>query len=479
MKNIFGEMPTSALVQSQTNQQEIPKPTRNALDDILETPEGISAYGEPLSVLDPLAPAEKLRTMSNDAIFNLLCRHLGKDSTSLENPAQEQKFLNELQVDIINANAFLRDTLQVPQKLYFDEATLPRITSRTDLIALIKSTTRYNAGGNTGNNAALLRHMKNCALIKTVIGVHHLRQRESEELKKDAQVFDNDLCHGENTLFVDDPMDSGTGCRAKLLPLDHATIPATFCSRGKSPESLLMKYLGKVENNAAEALKDGVAVRIEADAQNISDILNKVAYHIADTGATNIKIKMSGAMLSDDDFTAVKKSLADVRDHYGQSIDFPERNNPITSKRYSDIKILATVRINGHQRSIECQITKTANKNESGMSNHNVYDFAKKVRIFTRLFGRCPQSWISTLLRDIEERTGLKAENVLQSLTDEGVIAKAPGNRGYIDVSTYERWCALDGLVPDAYCRYIIQKKIYYLTLLLAGIGSSPDEPHG
>lgn len=443
--------------------------------------------GRKISVIDLIdAPQEFVRILNNESdALPLINRILGLEPEVWDGGDKEKELYERLGASIRAANTFLKDALHVPSGLAYADEDVPSITTRKELLEFLRSVTLFEKGSKNPQQATRA-HLRNCGIVLASIAAYELGKRDIQQLlQADATTLDKVLCRGGaledggapvEALFGDDYLESAGGGnggrRRKVVMLDsRPPLQMDLSLRAKSPLSLMMKFLGKVDANADEALKDGIGMRFELKDSNavLQMTTHTVKYLTKELGATGISIKVAGAALDEQQLDVLKSELGDVTDKDEGPIRFPRQTNTITNTRYRDVKILASVIINGELRSIEIQLFDEDNKNESGLRNHYVYDLAKRVRVFTRLYGRCPESWFNEMLYKAAQDSGLSADHIRTYLLENKIIIPAPSGgrqksrRGYLSTAVYEQLCPSESsykenpnqvmLTPLEYCK--------------------------
>ncbi len=348
---------------------------------------------------------------------------------------------------------FLKDTLKYKdEEINIGPAS---ITSKKDIFDLMKKTVLVN--GQKGLSRSLLY----CRLVKATIVAYETLKNDAEVLKEATAVFENSMVapvsvvrKKEDTPLVLTKEDSEG---KKFYAASHGGLRGSIASRGKDLERAMLRYITRVEANAATALKDGIASRITIDrdkAVELAPILAKWLTGSMKAGFITVENK---SFLSEEQKAKLGEYLSEVLSKNEFMMEEGD-SNPTSMGDFEALLIkgiLQPVEKDGKfitlaqsARQFEIQLVAPDNKNETGKMDHYTYNVVKFVTARTRLDGACPESVFLEFVKDAAKLSGKSERTIIHNLTETEnspvVKVRKPGKArqeyNYVAHSVYSRW---------------------------------------
>ncbi len=355
----------------------------------------------------------------------------------------DDEYLLKIKQSAEAAMDFLREVLDIPRALVAAPTGIDR--DRTDwlehiqhahelndLKIIYKELQKINTQGRKRkiSQDALLKHVALCAFVKTTVVMFMLNDGRIE-LREKAFHFLNEAIFGKlddiEPLLISTSEDVVMSCKESSVP--ELDIKASYCSRLKSMYSAAMKLILNREANLNQALKDAVGIRIELAHNNIpifvSHIIKyftsqKEAYGIDEYDNGKIfRLEIKGDLLSQKEIDNISNQFPNL------DIKF-DRDNKKSAYKYKDIKLRFKIIYQSTPVNVEIQILHEGNKNESGFSNHLLYDLKKKVLIMQRLFNVVPRKWLEHAIAQVSAVTNLSITKIEESFFG-GILRKVNG----------------------------------------------------
>lgn len=239
-------------------------------------------------------------------------------------------------------------------------------------------------------------------------------------VNRDVRITEIDKIHSEITKEITTPL---ANLQEKALWYDEweffidekeKHIPIHFFHRAKSKESIVGKQMGNIDYNKVDDYKDLHGCTLEVDTHDMSDIILMLQQYYfmllhkakeqpinCEETAPYIKIE-NKALISLEDLENIQDKLdPNFYDFLKISLSRSEVSTKNKQKEkwsgdnYKDIKITLDYKTNDprgkHLASIysgiELKFIKKENNNEHGLSFHGIFDYKKRFREMTRIFG--------------------------------------------------------------------------------------------
>ncbi len=367
----------------------------------------------------------------------------------------EEQYLLKIKESAENAMYFLRNILDIPRILVPAPTSIDR--ERRDWLAYIKSIksledlseiyqslqliNEKQGRKNKMSQDSLIKHVALCAFAKTTAVMFTLNDGRIEMREKAFAFFEKALkgdVEGIEPLFKEPQSgESGVVCNRVLVP--KLNIQASYCSRLKSIYSSAMKLILIRNADIQQALKDAVGIRVELAQQDILEFVNHIIEYFASQrksfaienfdDKSFLKLDVKGNLLSSEDV----ENLQDKFPYLDINFD---RENDKSSSKYRDIKLRFVISYQNTPVNIEIQILHKGHRNESGFSNHILYDLKKRVLVMQRLYGVVPNKWLGHAIGKVSEATKLSADKIWDTFFSSSVVRRV--NKRLVAPSFYQ-----------------------------------------
>ena len=330
-----------------------------------------------------------------------------------------------------------------------------RIKSVEDILRIFKKTATLKHNQSLGFSPAY------CDLVKTIAAEFEYKKKELINLINESKyvyekMFDEDK-EGIRYFHI---LKKGYEEYDRIGIFDNYNnqwINAFSYFRGKSENSFVSKFLVKAEATAEEAAKDGIGLKFEVEtidevkklapflvgyfekvfsAKNFvlentrllkEDEILEIKKRVAQIHLLNIKDKIKelerDKVKNEKNIEILKNELEQCPQNPQNAITIKEDDNEYSNPNFQALKIAEgklMVPQNGQDgnttvsRRFEIQIVLTNNKNESGFSNHNIYEASKKLAIETRNVGSFTQKYLDIIRQEASNRSDLSASQIEQ-----------------------------------------------------------------
>ena len=112
------------------------------------------------------------------------------------------------------------------------------------------------------------------------------------------------------------------------------------------------------------------------------------------------------------------KELLDKED-----VVFQSQHNPATNKNYRAIDLKGFLRVSeGKRIPFELQIVRLGNKNEDGMSRHEIYEPLQKMIVVSRLLGSFSEKYLDLLVQEAAKTTGFSPKKIKKYYLDRSLV---------------------------------------------------------
>ncbi len=380
-------------------------------------------------------------------IIDLLKEELGIEAFQQENI---QETLKNISLALGNAKMYLTEYLGIPLP---KDILQEKIKTSTDLINFLKKTRGLKPDAKIGLSPFY------CAITQVMRAEIEYQKGEFDLLEKEAEwlgkvLFAETKEENELTHFIK------TGKRTDEL-WDQIVIVsddvkqnpsiAQFNSRGKTHERAITKMLAKIQFNKKEAINDGIGLRFEVmDDVEIKELIPFLARHFKEKfGATHLECRDNNFLLEEsEEYREMFEELLDNED-----VIFNPQYNPATNKNYQAIDLKGYLRVTENKKqSFELQIVRLGNKNEDGMSRHEIYEPLQKMIVVSRLFGSFSEKYLDLLVTEAAKNTGFSKEKIKEYYLERSLVEiKSKGRNRKIKSFATKRSLKLkeNGLLPE------------------------------
>ncbi len=354
----------------------------------------------------------------------------------------EEQYLLKIKKSAENAMYFIRHILDIPRILVPAPTSIDR--DRRDWLDYIQSAKKLEdleeiyqslqlvnetrGRKNKISQDSLIKQVALCAFVKTAAVMFTLNDGRIETREKAFSFLDKALkgkVRGIKSLFKELQVGNGKICNEVIIP--GLNIQASYCARLKSIYSSAMKLILDRNANLQQALKDAVGIRMELDQQDILDFVKYIIeYFVSQRDSFAIenfddkfflKLDIKGDLLSSEDVNSLQSKFPYL------DVNFDEENDKSSSK-YKDIKLRFVISYQKIPVNIEIQILHKGHRNESGFSNHILYDLKKKVLVMQRLYGVVPKKWLEHAIENVSGTTKLSVDKIWDTFFSSVVIRK-------------------------------------------------------
>lgn len=373
---------------------------------------GININGENITPLDFFATSPDL---PDDEIVEVIEGYL--DVEKLENNLEDINMALKTSKNYIE-NYLHRD---LPKEI----RNLSDVKSAADVIKIFRKTAASKEGDNIGLSPAY------CALVKVFVASFELRKKEMDGLMKESEyiydaIFEPDGDTGIQNFHCLQKEKNGYDKVAVYDDVNHNMLFGNSYFRGKDEASLISKFVNKPEATAEEAAKDGIGFKFEvksiADLKRIIPIVSR--YFKKNFEAGNFIFENTKLLASNEVDEVEKESEKQLVALGEESLFVKEDKNVYSNKNFRAFKINGQlgVPMKGDvdgmkmRRQFEIQIVLVDNDNETGFSNHYVYDATKKLAAVTKLFGSFTDKYLNIVCSEAEAGVGISAEKIKEYL---------------------------------------------------------------
>ena len=371
---------------------------------------GININGENVTPIDFFSTSAEL---DDDEIEESIEGYLGIDD--IENK------LEAINKSLIKARDYITEYLHrdLPKEIQ----NLGEVKSSADAIKLFRKTAAAKGGDGVGLSPAY------CALISVAVASFEFNKKETDGLMKESEflyekMFQETDEEGVNNFHRLKKDEDGYDVTAVYDDIENNMPKVRSYFRGKNENSLISKFINKPEATAEEAAKDGIGFKFEAHSiEDIKDIIPVITRYFKKNFEAGNLIFENTRLLSAEEVIEIKeKSEKQLRviDFEGETLLFKEDTNDYSNKNFKSFKINGQLQVpmKGDpagmivKRQFEVQIVLTDNDNESGFSNHAIYEAAKKLSVNTRLFGSFTKKYLDIICNEASEESEIRAEEV-------------------------------------------------------------------
>ncbi len=291
---------------------------------------------------------------------------------------------------------------------------LDKIKDVADVLKIFKKTAAHKAGESTGLSPAY------CALVKVIAASFEFRKKEMEGLIKESAYLYEEMFKPYEGIQNFHRKRSIRGGYDQTMVFDHRTnnaIDVDSYFRGKNEDSFVTKFINKPEETSREAQKDGIGFKFEVKtAEDIKKLIPFLAEFFERRFGAEDLIFENTSLLDAGGVDEVRKKMEE------RSIQPLIKNdiNPHSNPDYRSFKINGGLivpvggDVNGMKikRKFEIQIVLTNNSNETGFSDHFIYDGKKKLSAVTRLLGSFTEEYLDNISGEASAGSGMSEKKI-------------------------------------------------------------------
>jgi len=408
---------------------------------------GININGENITPLDFFATSPDL---SDDEIVEAIEGYL--DVEKLENK------LEDINRALGTSKNYIENYLhrELPKEI----KNLNGVKSVADVIKIFRKTAASKEGEGLGLSPAY------CALVSVAVASFELGKKEMGGLTKESEylydaMFESDRDTGIQNFHCLQKEKNGYDKVAVYDDVNHNMLFGNSYFRGKDESSLISKFINKPEATAEEAAKDGIGFKFEVKSiEDLKRIIPIVARYFKKNFEAGNFIFENTNLLAPEEVSEVGEESKRQLDETGEATLLIKNDKNVYSNRnFKAFKINGDLQVpkNGDvdgmkmKRQFEIQIVLVDNDNETGFSNHYVYDAAKKLAAVTRLFGSFTEKYLNTICDEAGAGSGMSAEKIKEYLKDSFLVeieARGYSRKRYASRKTAARFLK-SGIFPD------------------------------
>jgi len=407
---------------------------------------GSSKEGVNYTLLDRFSTPD----LSDEQIEEVIEDYLG-----IENLENNIELLNE---SLNKAREYIEEYLHL--KLPKEIKNIEKLKNARDILKIFKRTTTMKKGEGLGLSPAY------CVLVSVTAAAFEFRKKKLENLVKQGEfiyyekflkVERKKNSDGKYITIEEDEGEFKNFKRImwkksdydKLYIFDEESGSYMFADadfRGKSEDSIMSKFLNVAESSADKAYKDGVGIKFELlsskkEKENIKNNAKNLVLLISRYIKKEFDV-VGNLEFDNKDMFSIKegKSLAkEIEKLLGSGkIKIEENENPYSDRKFQAFKINGKVKIPERgsdggmidDANFEVQIVLAENENESGFSEHNIYEGGKKLAILTRLMTSFSEKHLDIIARETSEKssTGYSAEKIKNNWLKNKLVWIRPKN---------------------------------------------------
>ncbi len=355
-----------------------------------------------------------------------------------------------LEIDNIDSNIEKINEALYHSRKYIEDyllRKLPReinnleIKNTQDVLKIFRKTSTLKARERQGFAPAY------CELIKTISANFMFEKEELQYLMKETKFVYNELFDKAADVQpinivhrLPNGYDKIVGVQIDDLILPgEKMVMADAYYRGKSRDSFVTKFLIKPDNSVQEAIKDGIGLKMEADSPiAINSLMGMILrelflrFHVQNVNIENTHL------FDDEQMSILKKQIKIFLNNLEQILNSTNSSsrtiNVINdSNVYSDSHFRAIKICEGKidvprggirsatpmSRNFEVQFVLSSNSNESGFSNHHVYDAKKKLAVTTRNIGPFSEKYVDAIVYEASYKSGLRFDDIKKYFLNE------------------------------------------------------------
>ncbi|MFA6790637.1 MAG: hypothetical protein WCZ08_00660 [Parcubacteria group bacterium] len=395
---------------------------------------GINVNGENITPVDFFATS---RDMSDEEILEAVEAYLG-----INNIEEKFELINK---SLESAKDYIENYLHLglPKEI----KKIDEIKSKKEVLDIFKKTAALKKG------EGLKLSPSYCVLVSVFAATFEFRKEELEGLIKESEYIYEKMFEMEKKSGIANfcKLEYKEGEYDKIIVYDEereAQTSAESYFRGKSEYSFVSKMLNKPESNAKEASIDGIGLKLELDSKDeIEKLIPFLSRYLEKKFDARDIIFENTRLFSEGD--AIYQKIGTVK----------ENKNPYSNKNFKSFKINGKLNVpkNGDangmiiSRQFEIQIVLASNKNESGFSDHNIYEASKKIAIVTRLLGSVTDNYLKIVSAEASRKSGVSAKKIEKYLKETFLLearSKSSNKKRYAHKSHTERRKRA-GIIPN------------------------------
>jgi len=362
---------------------------------------GININGENITPLDFFSTGSDL---NDEEIIEAIQDYLGG-----ENLDGKTELINQ---SLEKSKDYIENYLH--RKLPKEIENLERLKNVNDLVKIFKKTSTAKKGEGVGLSPAY------CALISVAAASFEFRKKEMDGLIKESAYLYEEMFRLMGGVQNFHRLRSAEGGYDRIMVFDDTnnnTIYVDSYFRGKNEDGFVTKFINEPEETAEKASKDGIGFKFEA--KSVKDVEKLVPffteYFTKKFGAGNFVFENTKLLDS--------KGINGVRERIERGTTqflITDRANPRSNPNFRSFKINGALNVPMAgdpsrmkiKRNFEIQIVLTDNSNETGFSNHFVYEGAKKLSAATRLFGSFTREYLDIICEEAGAGSKLSGEKI-------------------------------------------------------------------
>lgn len=308
---------------------------------------------------------------------------------------------------------------------------IEKLKNSGDVLKIFKKTSALKDGKNSGLSPAY------CAVVSVLVAAFEFDKKEMRGLVKESAALYERMFGGDDSEIKNfSKMMNVKGGYDKIAVFDELNnrvfITGSYF-RGKNADSFITKFINKPEATSEEISKDGVGFKFEVksidDAEGLASFLAR--YFKEKFDADNFIFENTGLIGS----SGIKEIEKNVRANLN---DFLIKNdfNPHTDPNFECFKINGSLSVRKAgdaqgmkiSRRFEIQIVLSDNMNESGFSDHFIYEGSKKLFAATRLLGSFTEKYLDLICDESSKGSGMSAKKIKDHFKREMIVEiKAKG----------------------------------------------------
>ena len=332
-------------------------------------------------------------------LYSLLRREL--DVNDIDNGETLFKLNKALEL----ARGYLKDYLRIdlPREIEF----MDDFSDIEDVFSFLRKTKGLGEGENSGVFAPMY-----CALA-TVMGAEwEYIKGDLKHLEEDATtVFDELLAYkgGSEDRIIKKKKTNDGWNEVEISSPDGSIADGVICkARGKGHYRVISKMLAKVNYDRMEAINDGIGLRFEIpDGVDIKKLTPFLLRFLKSKFNASELVCKNNNLCSRGEVQEMEEILSE------EGVGFRDRDNKLSDNNYRAFGIEGKLIVDGKRNQpFEVQIVRIGNRNEEGMTRHEIYEPLQKLSVMSRLFGAVSEEYLEQMMADASEETGIPREEI-------------------------------------------------------------------
>ncbi len=337
--------------------------------------------------------------------------------------------IEEINRSLENSKIYIEEYLHM--SLPKEIQNLEKLKNTDDALKIFKKTAVSKNGKNIGLSPAY------CAMVSVLAAAFEFDKKEMRGLVNESAALYENMFSGKDSAIRNfhkiENIKQGYDKSAVFDELSGKIFIVDSYFRGKNENSFITKFISKPETTSEEVAKDGIGFKFEVKStHDAAGLVPFLARYFKEKFAADNFIFENTNFFDHNAIKEIETAVKKNRNDFLTQNDFNKHANPnfecfkingsLSTRKDGDVQGMKI------RRRFEIQIVLSNNMNESGFSNHFIYEGSKKLFAATRLFGSFTERYLDLICDEASAGSGISAKKIKNYFKNNFIVeVKAKG----------------------------------------------------